>query len=126
MKLLTELEGFITGKISLVKTLVSLIRLEARLAGQSVYPLLVNACLLLTLLITTWATVAVLIGYGLLLVSGSLIVTLLLILFIHLALLALSAGRLKTNLHRMSFARTRHYLNAPKDKPHARIPQKTD
>lgn len=126
MKLFTELEGFVTGKISLVKMLVSLIRLEARLAGQSVYPLLFNACLLLTLLITTWATAVVLIGYGLLLVSGSLIVTLLLVLLIHLALLALSAGRLKTNLHCMSFARTRHYLNATKDETHVSIPQKTD
>lgn len=126
MKWLTELDGLITGKCRLIQTLLTLIKLEARLAGLSMYPLLLGICLVFPILITTWAAAMVMVGYGFLSWSGSLILTFLLIFLLNLTLLILLARLLKSHLKHMSFAKTRHYFNAFKDEHHVPLPQKTD
>jgi len=110
MNLLEQIEGLVSGKIEIIKTLISLIKLETRLAGLSVYPLLLNLVTMLIVLMTLWFSSMVLLGYFLMMLFASFMTAILSVLLINLLLLILLNYLFAANLHKMSFEKTRNYF----------------
>ncbi|KTD74207.1 hypothetical protein Ltuc_2054 [Legionella tucsonensis] len=119
MEALKQLEALIAAKISVIKTVCSLIRLEARLAGLSVFPLLLNICLLLVVLFTVWLSVMFLIGYFAYLASGyfvhlvpnRLLLSILFVLLLNVGFLLGLLKYLSFNIKSMSFQKTREFFS---------------
>jgi hypothetical protein len=112
MKFFEQLEGLVSSKLATLKTIQSIFKLEARLAGLSVYPLLLNLCMLFVVLITFWLSAMLLIGYFALLYFGSVHLAIILIVFLNLGLLLALLKYLSFNLTNMSFEKTRTYLSS--------------
>lgn len=110
MKLLEEAEGYVSDKLGVIKKLLSLMRMEAQLAGLSVYPLLLNLCALFVVFISVWFLAMFLIGYCISLVLGSLVWTVLCIFLFNLACLLGLLKYLAFNIRNMSFEKTRNYF----------------
>ncbi|STY29968.1 Uncharacterised protein [Legionella wadsworthii] len=119
MEALKQLEALITAKISVIKTVCSLIRLEARLAGLSVLPLLVNVCLLFVVLLTISFTVTSLIGCLVYIMSGYFVVSasnrflisIVVVLLLNVGFLIGLIKYLSFNIKNMSFQKTRNYFS---------------
>lgn len=111
MEAFKQLEALIAAKISVIRTVLSLFRLEARLAGLSVFPLLLNICMLLVIFITVWLTAMFLLGYFVALTSNNLFLALFLILLLNIGLLLGLTKYLSYNLNNMSFQKTREYFS---------------
>lgn len=110
MELFSSIQRFIASEIQFAKTFFLLIKLEAKLAGLSIVPLLLTLCLLFIILLTGWLTAMVLLGVAVVVLKGSLFTALFLILTLHLALLAILIFYLKTNFKKVSFEKTREVL----------------
>jgi hypothetical protein len=82
-----------------------------RLAGLSVYPLLVNLCGLLIVLMTVWSLGMILLGYWFFFVFGDVVWSVVLLLLINMGLLFSLLYYLLFNLKKMSFEKTRHYFS---------------
>jgi hypothetical protein len=111
MEAIKQFEALIASKISVIKTLYSIICLEARLAGLSLLPLLVTAIILFVVLITAWMIAVFLMGYGIFLVSHHFILSISLVLLIHLVVVLSLVKYLAFNLKSMSFEKTRNYFS---------------
>ncbi|MBX9704025.1 MAG: hypothetical protein K2X39_07710 [Silvanigrellaceae bacterium] len=114
MKLLEHIEGFIHANLNVAKTFLSLVKLETKLAGMSIFPVLVILCLLLIGLTTTWALFLFLAGYYLILATSSFVIGIICLLFINLGLLSVLLYYLRSNLNNMSFKKTRESLSTYK------------
>lgn len=110
MKLLNHFEGFISGNIKVVSTFFSLIKLEAKLAGLTVLPLLFNLCMLFVVLMTVWISAMGLLGLSVNLLIKNAIASVSLILFVNLVLLFILKKSLVSNLNKMTFVKTRESL----------------
>lgn len=125
MEALKQLEALIAAKISVIKTVLVLFRLEARLAGLSVFPLLMNICMLLVIFMSVWLTAMFLLGYVVAWTLNSLLWALVFILLLNLGLLFGLSKYLSYNLNNMSFQKTREYFSQNQDAEHEKI-KKTD
>lgn len=112
MKLFEHIEGLASGYVGITKTVLSIIKLETRLAGLTVYPLILNICMLLIVLMTVWISVMGLIGYFVALAFGNALIVISSILAINIVLLIILLFYLKYNLKNMSFEKTRAYFSA--------------
>jgi hypothetical protein len=110
IKIIEEIEGFVSSKISIIKTAYSIFKLEAKLAGLSVFPLLMNLCMLFVALITVWISFMVLLGYFAALFFGTILFALGFILCLNLVLLCILLKYLTINLKNMSFEKTRAWF----------------
>jgi len=110
MNVLEELDGIVAGKLAVLKTFIALIRLESKLAGLSVYPLLLNICLLLIVLMTVWATGTLLLGYSFFLICHNVLIAIGIVFLLNLAVVFGLFKYLSSNLRQMSFEKTRQYL----------------
>ncbi len=111
MKILDHIEGLVSGKMAIFKMAIKIIQLEARLAGLSVFPLLLNLCMLLIVLMTGWLVTMVVIGYGVTLVYPSFLVAILSVLVLNVVLLGILLLYLSYNLKKMSFEKTREFFS---------------
>lgn len=111
IKIFEEIEGLVSSKISSLKTILSIFKMEASLAGLSVYPLLLNLCMLFVVLLTLWFSIMLLIGYFAVLFFGGMLWGMLTILVLNLGLFMGLVKYLTFNLKNMSFAKTRTYLS---------------
>lgn len=111
MKLFEEIEGLFSSQIMVIKSMFSIIKLEAKLAGLSVFPLLVNVCMLLIVLMTTWLFTMTIVGYFALLVFDNLLYTLLFVLFLNALVFIGLLKYLAFNLRNMSFEKTRAFMS---------------
>ncbi|MDI9818180.1 MULTISPECIES: hypothetical protein [unclassified Legionella] len=109
-----HLEGLIASKVALSKGLFTLLKLEARLAGLTVYPLLINLGMLIALCFSTWLTAVFLAGYIIMLFAGML-AAIITVLLVNLLMLFFIIKRLILCLRHMSFEKTRALLHQPKD-----------
>ncbi|MGL5742158.1 MAG: hypothetical protein ACRCXC_06235 [Legionella sp.] len=114
MEALKQLEALITAKISVIKTACSIIGLETRLAGLSVFPLVLNICMLFVVLITVWLTTMSLMGYFILLASKRFLLSFLIVLVLNVGLLVALLKYLFFNLKQMSFQKTREFFSQTK------------
>lgn len=110
MSLFEDIEGFVSGKLAIIQTVFSIIKLETRLAGLSVFPLLINICLLLIVLSTAWITLMCLLGYGLFILLSSTFSAFFGVFLVHLLLLFGLFRYLIFNIRNLSFEKTRAYL----------------
>ncbi|CAM3064772.1 Uncharacterised protein [Legionella steigerwaltii] len=124
MEALKQLEALVAAKISVFKAVWYLIRLEARLAGLSVFPLLLNVCMLFVVLITVWLTAMFLIGYFAFWASHRFLLSISLVLLLNVGCLLGLLKYLSYNLKSMSFPKTREYFSQ-KSVEHEQL-EKTD
>lgn len=110
MKFFEQLEGLVFGKMDVIKTLFSIMTLEARLAGLSIYPLLLNICLLLMVLMTVWLVGMFLLGYVCNQMFKNPIFAMSFVLLLNLSALLGLLSYLTFNLKKMSFEKTREYI----------------
>lgn len=114
MSIFEHLEGFISGNVNLAKSCLSLIKLETRLAGLSIYPLILNVCMLLVVLSTLWLTATAFMIYGAALLMGNLALAFISVLLLNLVLLGILMKYLMFNLRKMSFEKTRELFSKKK------------
>ena len=84
---------------------------EARLAGLSVLPLLLSLVCLFVVVITTWLSLLVLMGYFFLWATGSLCLSLSSVFISNILLLLGLIISVKFNLRQMTFEKTRRYFS---------------
>lgn len=110
MSLLEDIEGFVSGKLAIIQTVFSILKLETKLAGLSIFPLVLNLCFFLIVLSSSWITAMLLLGYGLFLALNSVFWAMVILILLHsLALLGLFKYLL-FNIKNMSFEKTRAYI----------------
>lgn len=110
MKWLEEAEGLVSSKITIVQALMRVITLETKLAGLSIFPLLLTVCLLLVVLMSLWFTSMLLLGYFIAISLHSLMLTLMALVVLNGLFLGLVVNSLASNLKKMSFEKTRELL----------------
>jgi hypothetical protein len=110
MRMLDEIEGFVSGKLHRIKSLASLVVLEAKLAGLSLIHLISGVVLLFVILISTWSLLLVLIGYGVYLLYPSIGLAITSPLLLNIISVAVIALYLKSNAQQMTFAKSRKFL----------------
>jgi hypothetical protein len=126
MGIFDALEGLVSGKINILKTVMVIMKLEARLAGLSIFPLLMNLCMLFGVLITVWLSTMVLMGYFLMLALNNMMYTLLIIWIINLCLLIGLIKYLRFNLKNMSFEKTRDFFSKNEGDFHEKLENKSN
>ena len=107
MKLLEQMEGFVSDSLGMIKTVVSIIKLETRLTVLSVYPLLLTVCMLLIVVTTIWFSTMLLLGYFFTLFFESAMMAIGSVLLLNGVLFVVLITYLKFNLRQMSFEKTR-------------------
>lgn len=112
MRALYELSGFFSSKWDALKTLTTLIRLEAKLAALSVMPLVVCLLLLMIVATTTWLVSLLLIGYGLWWWLHNMVITLLSLLLVNLLIGLGLFKKIIAYLKQISFTHTRSCLSS--------------
>ncbi len=110
MPVLDELQGLVTNKLGEMKSFYALLKLEAKLAGLSVFPLILNVCLLFVILLSFWITSMCMLGYGVMIAYNNLFIALSAVFLTHVVFFALLLFYLNFNIKKMSFEKTRHYL----------------
>ncbi len=111
MNFFQHLEGLIINKVEAFKGLWALVKLEAKLAGLNFLPFLTNFALLIVLSFSTWLSLEVLIGYEATFFFNSLLIGILSTVGFNIVAFALLLLRLKKNIKRMSFEKTRSCLS---------------
>lgn len=117
MKLLNHFEGFISDSVKVAQSFISLIKLEAQLAMLSIYPLMLNVCMLLVILITVWLSVMVLLEFTIVFFMGNSLLAISIVLLLNLILLVFLIKSLTLNLNKMSFEKTRESLKNKRMEP---------
>ena len=125
MKLFEQIDGFASDCLSVIKTVVAIFKLEAKLARLSIFPLLLNLCSLLIIAITVWLSSMFILGYYSLLTFNSIIIAAAIILLINLLILILLIQYLKFNLRNLSFEKTRAYFSNNEGKPYEKLEEST-
>lgn len=126
IKLFEHLEGLVSSKLSILKMGLEIIKLETRLAGLSIFPLLINLILLLIVLMASWSVGMVLMGYGLFLVLESFAFATCLVFLLNIVLLAILLSYLSFNLKKMSFEKTREYFSKKMDNDYDKLKKTTN
>lgn len=107
IRLWKEIDGLVSSNFGLIKASIAIIKLEARLAAVSVYPLLLNVLMLFLVLTTIWLSAMLMLGYVTTLASASVILGLSSILLLNVGLYFGLIKYLEFNLKKMSFEKTR-------------------
>jgi hypothetical protein len=110
MKILEELAGLVAEKLGAFKTIIAIVKLETRLARLSVYPLLLNLCMLLIVSMGLWFSTMTLLGYAALLAFDNIMKAIVSILLLNVVFLIGLLKYLSFNLKNMSFEKTRAHL----------------
>ncbi len=125
MSIFESVYGLAVNKLESLQTLMSMTKLEVRLARLSIYPLIINICSILVILMTTWAAAMTMLGYGIILMSDNIWIALTAVILFNLLILTLLKRILSYNIRKMSFQKTRQYFgeivgNAPDVLPEAK------
>ncbi|WP_133141078.1 hypothetical protein [Legionella quateirensis] len=113
-----HLEGYISEYLNLYKTFLALLKCEARLAGQSIYPLVLTICMIFVILLSVWFSTMILSGYYLFRVLGSFALTCSLILVVNVIILFVLMKYLSIHLKNMSFVNTREFFSNKEPNTH--------
>lgn len=111
MKIFDELTGLVSSALGELKTAYTIMKLESRLAAQSIFPLMLGVCLALFLLFSLWVSTLILIGYGIFLLLNHIFYSLSIVFIMNLVFLLVAVKIIQFNLRCMSFEKTRHYLS---------------
>ncbi|MCC5793059.1 MAG: hypothetical protein JJT82_10715 [Legionellaceae bacterium] len=128
MKLLEEMAGLVSHRLGVVKTLFSILQLETRLAGLSIFPLLINLCMLFVVMLTLWLSAMFLAGYAVASAFASPLSAICAVFILNVVLVLGLARYLMFNLKNMSFEKTRAYFtqkeNPVDDKQEKKVERK--
>ena len=110
--MIEHIEGLFSSKISLIKEILGLMVLEAKMAKLNSSTLLIYLILTLPLLFTIWLITMFLLGYLLLtLINNQLLATVLIILVLNITLLIMALFKIKKTYQLMCFKKTRNSLS---------------
>lgn len=112
---INEIEKLVSNKLEQFKTIGTMVKLEARLAGLSVFPLLLNIVMLLVIVMAIWLSSMSLIGYAALLLFNNFLIALGVIFFINIGCLVGLLKYLSFNLNNISFKKTRDFIAEKKE-----------
>lgn len=110
MEFFDHLEGLITSRVALAKDFFELLRLEASLAGITIYPLLICFAALITLTISFGLAFMVFIGYLIFVLTEQPLVAFATVLLLNLVMILFVLWSILRYLQQMSFAKTRKCL----------------
>lgn len=111
MNIIEEIEKLIFNKIGVFKSLYSLIKHEAQLAGLSVVPLAMTLFCLFIVLMSSWLVATALLGYCIYLMTDNSLISILLVFLFNISILFVLTKYLVFNLKNMSFEKTREYFS---------------
>lgn len=111
MNSLDNLERLVSAKISVVKNLFTLIKLEARLAGLTVFPLILNLCMLVIVLSTIWLSAMVMLGFAANLLIHNVLLSIFLVLALNSVFLVVLLNYFSNHINKLSFPNTRNYFS---------------
>ena len=117
MRVLQEIEGLVSSKLELIKSIFSIIKLEARLAGLSIIHLLICVFLLFIITISTWSLILAFIGYCTYLLYPSLCLAIIIPLLLNVLLTYILVRYLISNAKTMTFEKSRKYLFTKESDP---------
>jgi hypothetical protein len=126
MKFIDEVEGYVSGQFNLIKNFVSLIKLEARLAGLTIVPLIVNVMMICIIIITLWLSFMTLLGYLIIVTLNNYWLAIGSIVLVNLLMLGGLIKYLTYNLKAMSFEKTRNYLSHKESPTHEPLKKPVD
>jgi hypothetical protein len=126
MKVVEELEGLVSSKWEIFKSIISLIKLEARLASISAAHVLVGILFLFIIVITTWLMLMALIGYGIFVLYPSPALAITSTLLINLVIVGVVLKHVLDCANSMTFEKSRRFLFADKETGEHDLPQTTD
>ena len=126
MAFFEHLEGLVSSKLGILHTAIAMVKLEARLAGLSIFPLLLNVCFLFVVLITLWFTAMLLLGYFAIVAFGNNLLGVLLVFLFNLAVFFVLLNYLSFNLRKMSFEKTRKYFSTQAETQNESLEKTTD
>lgn len=112
IELIEQFEGIIVSKVNLLKDFYTLIKLEARLAGMNIIPLMVCFALLFALTLGFGLTFIALTGYLLFLLTGNILIVMGLLLVLMLGTMFVVARVALSCVRQMSFEKTRQCFAA--------------
>lgn len=112
MRLLDDLISLISSKLNMASLFMSIFKLETRLAGLSVWPLLLTLAGLLVVAAIMWLSSMLLAGYGLYLLYQNLLLAIGVVWFIQIVMMIVLIRAVKFHLNNMSFQTTRKILSA--------------
>lgn len=121
MSLFEDIEGFVSGQLSTIKSLIALIALETRLAKLSIIPLLLTLGVLVVILLTLWTTSMLLTASFIFNFTQSISESIASILALNLILLFGLLKYLTFNLKNMSFVKTRSFFKQQENDENERI-----
>ncbi|VEG92069.1 hypothetical protein [Legionella spiritensis] len=110
MKIIEHIEGLVATRYSVIRDVLALIKLEAKLARLSVLPLLLTLCFLIVILIITWSLLMLLLGYVFMYFLNDTLLSIVGVLTVNILFFILSLSCLMSNLKKISFAKTREYF----------------
>jgi len=121
MKIIDHIAGLVSGKIDMMKSVMSIVKLETKLAALSIFPLIMNVCLLIVVLLSLWFSSMTLLGYTLIYIFKNIFLALGLLVILNLFFLIILHHGLMVNLRQMSFEKTREYFSKKEEDEHDRI-----
>lgn len=113
MKFIEHLDGLVSSKIEIAKGIYTLFKLEAKLAGMNIYPLLFSLCLLIPIVLTLWLSLMVLIAYLMFVLTDMTLIAIITVLILNLGISIYLIKNLKGCLQQMSFKNTRACFDKP-------------
>lgn len=111
MSVINELDGFIANKWQAIQTILTIAKLEAKLARLSLMPLAVNIVLLLFIGLTLWLSCVGLLGYSIYFFTANVFWSFGGMVLCNILILCLLVLYLRFNLKCISFAQTRQYFS---------------
>lgn len=119
MKIVENIAGLVSSKIEILKSVTSIIKLETKLAALSIFPLIMNVCLLFVVLLSLWLSSMTLLGYSFHYLFNNTFISLGLLVLLNLIFFFVLYHSLLMNLKKMSFEKTREYFSNTVDDKHA-------
>ena len=121
MKIVDEFDGLVTSYVGLLKSIISIVKLETRLARQSIFPLLLNVSMIAVIIMTLWMSTMALLGYCVVLAFDTILGALCFVVILNLSVLFGLFKYLQFNLKNMSFRKTRAYFSGKESDKHGNL-----
>ena len=112
MSILTLFTDLVSKQMQSMRLCLKLARMEAQLARMTIFPLILNLCMIVLCVISLWCSMMGIVGYGLLLTLHNLMLAMGCVCLFNVLLFCLAMKWLSININRMSFEKTRQYLTS--------------
>lgn len=111
MNVIEDIEGLVSNKLEIFKTMFAIVKLETRLVGLSIFPLILNVAMILVAMMTAWSSFMIIVGYTLVHWFSSFMIGIFGVMSLNVLIGFGLCKYLSFNLKNMSFEKTRAYFN---------------